>query len=521
MADARSAASSRTADAIGSVIVIGAGPAGLTAAYELTRLGVRTTVFDQDQRVGGLAQTASYKGFRFDIGGHRFFTKLPLVQALWRQMLGADFLKRPRLSRIYYGGKFFHYPLKATNTLGNLGVFTSLAVLVSYARAKVSPVHPVVSFEDWISNKFGRKLFEMFFKSYTEKVWGIPCNQISAEWAAQRIKGLSLRTALLNMIMGDRGRLWTKGSIKTLIGEFEYPRLGPGMMWEAFRDRIVAADGRVELGCRVVSLVHDGAKIVRVEIERDGQRTTHAADHVIATMPVRELASVLTPALPQEALDAANRLAYRDFVTVAIVVRQRDVFPDNWIYIHDPSVQVGRIQNFKNWSPEMVPDAAMTCLGLEYFCSEGDALWSLSDEAFVDLARREVVQIGLAAADAIVDGAVVRAKKAYPVYDAGYVDALNIVRRHLKPLANLQLIGRNGMHKYNNQDHSMLTAFLAVRNLLGERHDLWAVNADDEYHEELSDIEIGANAEAVELSDIRALAETQPRVPIRIESAKS
>jgi protoporphyrinogen oxidase len=498
MADPRSAASSRTADAIGSVIVIGAGPAGLTAAYELTRLGVRTTVFDQDQRVGGLAQTASYKGFRFDIGGHRFFTKLPLVQALWRQMLGADFLKRPRLSRIYYGGKFFHYPLKATNTLGNLGVFTSLAVLVSYARAKVSPVHPVVSFEDWISNKFGRKLFEMFFKSYTEKVWGIPCNQISAEWAAQRIKGLSLRTALLNMIMGDRGRLWTKGSIKTLIGEFEYPRLGPGMMWEAFRDRIV-----------------------RVEIERDGQRTTHAADHVIATMPVRELASVLTPALPQEALDAANRLAYRDFVTVAIVVRQRDVFPDNWIYIHDPSVQVGRIQNFKNWSPEMVPDAAMTCLGLEYFCSEGDALWSLSDEAFVDLARREVVQIGLAAADAIVDGAVVRAKKAYPVYDAGYVDALNIVRRHLKPLANLQLIGRNGMHKYNNQDHSMLTAFLAVRNLLGERHDLWAVNADDEYHEELSDIEIGANAEAVELSDIRALAETQPRVPIRIESAKS
>jgi protoporphyrinogen oxidase len=237
-------------------------------------------------------------------------------------------------------------------------------------------------------------------------------------------------------------------------------------------------------------------------------------------MPVRELVSVLTPALPTCALEAANRLAYRDFVTVALVIRQRDVFPDNWIYIHDPSVQVGRIQNFKNWSPEMVPDTSMTCLGLEYFCSEGDALWALSDEAFLDLARREIVAIGLASAEAIVDGTVVRAKKAYPVYDSGYADALDVVRRHLKPLTNLQLIGRNGMHKYNNQDHSMLTGFLAVRNLLGERHDLWAINADDEYHEEISDIEIGANAEAVELSDIRAMAETQPRVPIRIEREK-
>ena len=370
---------------VGPVVVIGAGPAGLTAAYELTHLGVPTTVFEQDTQVGGLARTIDYKNFKFDIGGHRFFTKVRLVQNLWRLMLGPDLLKRPRLSRIYYQGKFFHYPLKAANTLANLGVLTSGAVLASYLWAKASPTSPEVSFEDWISNRFGRRLFNIFFKSYTEKVWGIPCDQISAEWAAQRIKGLSLRTALINMLLGER-QASSNGHIKTLIGEFEYPRLGPGMMWEAFQDHIEARGGKIELGTKVVGLVHGGSRVTHVVVEKDGKTTTHEAAHVIATMPIRELLGSFTPALPRAAQEAANRLKYRDFVTVALILNQRDVFPDNWIYVHDPSVKVGRIQNFKNWSPEMVPDESMTCLGLEYFCSEGDELWTLSDEAFIDLA---------------------------------------------------------------------------------------------------------------------------------------
>src|SRR5262245_37716595 len=428
-------------------------------------------------------------------------------------MLGPDLLKRPRLSRIYYRGKFFHYPLKAANTLSNLGVFTSSAVLASYLWAKAAPTRPEVSFEDWISNRFGRRLFEMFFKSYTEKVWGIPCDQISAEWAAQRIKGLSLRTALVHMLLGER-HASSNGHIKTLISEFEYPRFGPGMMWEAFQAHIEARGGNVELGTKVVGLVHDGARVTHVVVEKNGQTSTHEAAHVIVTMPIRELLATFTPPLSRDAQDAANRLKYRDFITVALIVKQRDVFPDNWLYIHDPAVKVGRIQNFKNWSPEMVPDESMTCLGLESFCREGDELWTLSDEAFIDLARREVASIGLVHPEAIVDGKVVRVRKAYPVYDAGYVDALAVVRHHLSPLQNLQLVGRNGTHKYNNQDHSMLTAMLAVRNLFGEQHDIWGVNADDEYHEEIPDMEFDTSEHD---GDLRHLSETQPLVPIRVQ----
>jgi protoporphyrinogen oxidase len=352
----------------------------------------------------------------------------------------------------------------------------------------------------------------MFFKSYTEKVWGIPCHEIGAQWAAQRIKGLSLRTALLNMLLGERGP--SSDRVKTLIGEFEYPRLGPGMMWEAFQQRIEAAGGRVELESRVVQMQHNGELVTNVVVERGGERVAYKPSHVISTMPVRELIAAFDPPLPDLVREAANRLKYRDFVTVALIVQQRDVFPDNWIYVHDPSVRVGRIQNFKNWSPEMVPDEETSCLGLEYFCSEGDDLWTLSDPAFLDLARRELAAIGIVSADAVVDGTVVRMRKAYPVYDSGYAEALDVVRRHIGRLGNLQLVGRNGTHKYNNQDHSMLTAILAVRNLLGEEHDLWAVNADEEYHEELADIALGPEEGAA--SDVRRLASTQPIVPIRI-----
>jgi protoporphyrinogen oxidase len=478
------------------VVVIGAGPAGLTAAYGLTRRAVPTIVFDQDHQVGGLAKTVVYKGFRFDIGGHRFFTKVSMVRDIWHELLGDDLLRRPRLSRIFYRGRFFDYPLRAANVLVNLGPFTSAAVLASYLRACLAPIRPERSFEDWICNRFGRRLFEMFFRSYTEKVWGIPCSEIAAEWAAQRIKGLSIRTATLGML-----RLSTNGRIKTLIHEFEYPRLGPGMMWEACRDRIERGGGRVELGARVVELRHDGNRVHGVLVERNGERRLQPASHVISTMPVRHLVSRMSPPAPPGAQSAGDRLRYRDFLTVALIVDEPRVFPDNWIYVHDPSVRVGRVQNFKNWSPEMVPDPAFTCLGLEYFCSSGDDLWSMDDEALVALAARELDEIGLVRADRIVDGTVVRVNKAYPVYDGGYREALAEVRAWIAGFSNLQTVGRNGMHKYNNQDHSMLTAHLAVENLLGERHDLWSINADEEYHE---------------AAEVRALAASQPLVPRRV-----
>jgi len=480
------------------VVVIGAGPAGLTAAFDLTRRGVPTVVFDQDDQVGGLAKTVVYKGFRFDIGGHRFFTKVSSVRDLWHELLGDDLLRRPRLSRIYYGGRFYDYPLKAANVLVNLGPLTSAAVLASYARACASPIRPERSFEDWICNRFGRRLFDMFFKGYTEKVWGMPCSAIGAEWAAQRIKGLSLWTAALSMLGGNGN-----GDIRTLVHEFEYPRLGPGMMWEACRHRIERAGGRVTLGSRIVGVQHDADRVTSVVVEQSGERRRQPASHVISTMPVRHLVKAMSPVAPRDVQAAADRLKYRDFLTVALIVNQASVFPDNWIYVHDPSVRVGRIQNFKNWSPEMVPDPRLTCLGLEYFCSQGDELWSMDDADLVALATREVETIGLVRPGRVIDATIMRVHKAYPIYDDGHVTALARARAWLARLANLQLVGRNGMHKYNNQDHSMLTALLAVENVCGARHDLWTINADEAYHEE---------------ADVRALARSQPLVPQRIPS---
>ncbi|WP_052263260.1 NAD(P)/FAD-dependent oxidoreductase [Geobacter pickeringii] len=473
------------------VVVLGAGPAGLTAAYELSRRGVPTVLLEQDRQVGGLARTVVYRGYRFDIGGHRFFTRQAIVRGLWQTMLGDDLLVRPRLSRIYYGGKFFDYPLKPLNALRNLGITESVAVLGSYLWRKLFPIRPEASFADWVTNRFGGRLYRMFFKSYTEKVWGIPCHTIGAQWAAQRIRGLSLRTAIVNMFFPRRHQRRGE-TIKTLIDEFLYPRLGPGMMWEAFREAIAGQGGTISLGSRVTRLLHDGERIVAVEGKRDGEPFAWTVSGVISTIPLRHLIHALRPLPPDAVLAAADRLKYRDFLTVALIVDVAELFPDNWIYVHDETVRVGRIQNFKNWSPAMVPDGTKTCLGMEYFCAEGDDIWAMADADLVALATRELAAIAITVPEKVVDGTVVRMPKAYPVYDEGYHEAFETVKGYLERFANLQVAGRNGMHRYNNMDHSMLTAILAVRNIFGERHDLWGINADDEYLEAGWDMEINS-----------------------------
>ena len=491
------------------VVIMGAGPAGLTAAYQLMQAGIAFTVLEKDAVVGGISRTVCYKGYSFDIGGHRFFTKVEAVDQMWHEVLcDADFLRRSRLSRIYYNGKFFYYPLRAWNALVGLGVWNSLLILASYVKARIAPIKPEDTFEAWVSNRFGKRLYRTFFKTYTEKVWGIPCSEITAEWAAQRIKGLSLFSAIKNALIRRQSADKSK-VIKTLIDAFDYPKKGPGMMWEAVQDLMREAGYAVTTNSPVQKIHWEPGRVKSVQIDSQGIRKDVCGTHFLSTLPVRELIQKLDPAPPPSVLAAAEQLHYRDFITVALIIDNADLFPDNWIYIHDPRVKVGRIQNFKNWSPEMVPDAGKTCLGLEYFCFEGDGLWTMSDEQLLELAGQELVTMGLARTEEIADGTVVRMPKAYPVYDSTYREALAKVREFLKPLANLQLVGRNGMHKYNNQDHSMLTAMLAVKNILGGEHNLWDVNVDHDYHEEVTSSEEAAQA--------RALASTQPRVPERIK----
>ena len=474
-------------------LIVGAGPAGLTAAYVLAGNGKPVLVLEKDAQVGGIARTVEYKGFRFDIGGHRFFTKVGPINDLWRTVMGGEMLKRPRLSRIYYGGKYFDYPLKPVNALRGLGVVNAVRIVLSYVWSRIRPVTPEVSFEDWVSNRFGRRLYETFFKTYTEKVWGIPCHTIGAQWAAQRIKGLSLWTAVVNMLF-RRFSQPKSAVIKTLIEQFDYPRLGPGQMWEAFEKQVTAMGGVVALQSDVERLIVEGGRVVAAEYRRNGQIEHVDVEAVISTMPLRQLVSSISPPAPAEVRAAAARLNYRDFLTVALVIDQEDVFPDNWIYIHDPGVKLGRIQNFKNWSPDLVPDPSKTCLGLEYFCFEGDGLWTMTDAELVALGRREIGLLKLADPAKVIDGTVVRMPKAYPVYDQGYEQALGVVRSWIDGIANLQVAGRNGMHKYNNQDHSMMTALLAARNILGlGTYDPWKVNTDAEYHE-AGESNLGANA---------------------------
>jgi len=469
------------------VVCIGAGPAGLTAGYLLAKNKVPALVLEADPLyVGGLSRTVNYKGFLFDIGGHRFFSKAKEIEDLWSELLPADMLERPRSSRIYYRRRFFSYPLKPFEALIKLGIFESAACALSYFKARLFPVPNPQNFEEWVSNQFGRRLFNIFFKTYTEKVWGMSCKEISADWAAQRIKGLSLASAIWNALAPKNRPRDRSKVIKTLIDTFRYPRKGPGMMWEAAARRIEDLGGQVRLGCRVNALYYQAPSgNYRVCYETpQGKVECVESDQVISSAPLRDLADILHPKL--KSLEAANCLKYRDFITVALIVKDRRVFGDNWIYIHDPDVKVGRIQNFKSWSPEMVPDPALCCYGLEYFCFAGDGLWDSPDQALIELAKSELSTLGLAAREDILDGCVVRQEKAYPVYDAGYAQHVEQVRQEIeRDYPGLHLVGRNGMHKYNNQDHAMMTAMLTVANIIEGRplYDVWRVNQDAEYHE--------------------------------------
>jgi protoporphyrinogen oxidase len=484
------------------VVIIGAGPAGLTAAYELSKSSVHSVVLEKGSVVGGLSRTADYKGYLFDIGGHRFFTKVSLVDRMWHEVLGADFITRPRMSRIYYKSKFFQYPLEPMNALMGLGIFESFLCGLSYVRAKLFPEKPEENLEAWVSNRFGNRLFKTFFKTYTEKVWGIPCREIQAEWAAQRIKGLSFTSMIWNALRPKRKQS-RQEVIKTLIHEFEYPRRGPGMMWTKTKEIVEDRGSRVVFQAPVESICWEPGRVKA--IRAGGQ--AYSGDHFISSMPIRELIECLDPAPPEHVRRAADDFRYRDFLTVAVMVRGKDLFPDNWIYVHDPNVAVGRIQNYSNWSPEMVPEPDMSCLGLEYFCFEGDGLWTTPDAELVALAKKELGTLGLVDPKNIVDGTVLRIEKAYPIYDGTYRRGLAAVREFLATVPNLQLVGRNGMHRYNNQDHSMLTAMLAARNILGARYDLWQVNVEADYHEEGS---------MVTEEELKAMDASQPIVPRRV-----
>jgi protoporphyrinogen oxidase len=468
---------------------MGAGPAGLTAAYELAKHGVAVTVLEKDERfVGGLARTVEYRGYRFDIGGHRFFSKNQEIEDLWTEILGTEMRECARLSRIYYRGRYFAYPLKVGNALRNLGSVETVRCVASYAWARVRPVRRPKSFEDWVSNQFGRRLFEIFFKTYTEKVWGIPTSELSADWAAQRIKGLDMAALVRSTLRWrrpdasrneDRSRV-----IRTLIDRFRYPRLGPGQMWEHVSGLLPSRGGRVLLGRAVVTVRHSGGRVRGVRTE--GGEEFEGTDFV-STLPIRELVAALDPPAPPEVRHAASSLSYRDFLTVALIVDRPGLFPDNWIYVHEPGVRVGRIQNFGAWSEDMLADPRRCCLGLEYFCFEGDGLWSAPDGELVARARRELAQLGMAREEEVVDGTVVRMAKAYPVYDDAYREHLEVIRSWLESeLPNLHLCGRNGLHRYNNQDHSMMTALVVARNIAqGLDLDPWKVNGDAEYIEEV------------------------------------
>ncbi|GDX78302.1 hypothetical protein LBMAG42_01130 [Deltaproteobacteria bacterium] len=466
--------------------MLGAGPAGLAAAHALVARGGGVDVLEASGAVGGISRTIEKDGYYFDLGGHRFFTRFDEVQALWESVLGDDLLVRPRLSRIFYNGRFFDYPLRATNALRNLGLVESARCVASFGRARLRPRGAERNFEEWVSNRFGDRLFDIFFRSYTEKVWGIPTTEIGPEWASQRIKNLDLGAAILSALPARlRPR---RAVVPSLIETFHYPKTGPGLMYERMRAQVEARGGGVHLRAPVVRVERTGFRVDRVvTADREGVETTWAADEVLSSVPLTLLVQMLSPAAPDAVLHAARQLTFRNLLSVNLIVDHPDLFPDNWIYVHAPELKVGRIQNFKNWSAAMVPDASKTSLGLEYFCSDDEELWRMDDAALVALGTAELRSTGLLRGAEVIGGSVARAPKAYPVYKRGYQAHLDVLVDYVRRFENLQAMGRYGMFKYNNADHSILTAILAVENLYGADHDLWRVNTDTEYHEIRSD----------------------------------
>jgi protoporphyrinogen oxidase len=517
-----------------TALLIGAGPAGLTAALEfLRRSEIHPIVLEASHEIGGISRTIRHNGNRIDIGGHRFFSKSDRVMNWWMDLMppeatadaehalrhqnkqrtikttgpGASpettdlvMLVRPRKSRIYFLRRFFDYPIKLTgDTLGKLGLVRTLKIGVSYLIARLFPRKVEKSLEDFLVNRFGRQLYLTFFKSYTEKVWGVPCESISAEWGAQRIKGLSLTTAILHFLKKAFASkkdeaIQQKGTETSLIEKFLYPKYGPGQLWEHAADQIREQGGEILLGWRATRLFVEGETITAVEAVSDtGQRRRFSADYVFSTMPVRELVDAMDTPIPGEVREVSDGLQYRDFITVGLLVdhltvREADGGPlkDNWIYIQEPDVLVGRLQIFNNWSPYMVADPSKTWIGLEYFCYQTDALWKMADEDLKKFAIAEVEKIGILRACDVTDAHVVRVPKTYPAYFGTY-DRFHIIREFLDRFHNLYLVGRNGMHKYNNQDHSMLTAMTAVDNIIAgvqDKGNVWSINTEMEYHEE-------------------------------------
>jgi protoporphyrinogen oxidase len=478
-----------------SVAVIGAGPAGLTASYLLAKSGLRPDIWESDPTyVGGISRTVIYKGFRFDIGGHRFFSKSREIEDLWSEIMPKDMIVRERLSRILYKNKYYQYPLEAAQVIHNLGKREALLCVGSYLKRKIMPVKNISNLEDWVTNQFGARLYRTFFKTYTEKVWGMSCRNISADWAAQRIKGLSLSKAawssLFSSSMPPPSSSERLDVIKTLITSFRYPRLGPGMMWETAAAKIKQLGGTLHMNSRVTALRQDqttGHWSLSVRKGQDSEVHEYGPyQHVVSTAPLTGVVAGIQPPLPPSVLAAAASLRYRDFILVALILRPQQFFPDQWLYIHDPDLLVGRIQNFANWSPDLVPNPELACYGMEYFCSSSDHFWALSDQELIQLATNELHALNLAQPKDVSDGCVVRQPKAYPVYGTDYEKTVAIIRDAFAThCPGLHQIGRNGMHKYNNQDHSMMTAVLAAKNIIANDalYDPWNVNQDAEYLE--------------------------------------
>lgn len=467
---------------MGDCVVVGAGPAGMACAYALAERGKTSVVIDKNDAPGGLCRTIDFSGYLFDIGGHRFISKSQEMNRIWQEVLGGDMLRVKRLSRIYYRNKYFDYPLSFMNTFLNLGFVDSVMCVASYFNHKYFRKGEEDSLDGWITKRFGKRLFDIFFKSYSEKVWGVSCQNISADWAKQRIRGLSLRVAVQNAILSMEGK-----APKTLCEEFYYPRTGPGGFYKKLEKRIVSSSGVVfRQNKSTVKIRHSGGRVTALEVRdcRDASGQSIPVEYLFSTMPLAELVSSLDPSPPDPVMAAGKRLKSRSFVTVNVILDRPYIFSDQWLYIHSPEVKLARVQNYKNWSADMVKDPRRTSLGLEYFCSEKDEFWALNDVDLINYALEDLEKVKIAYRKSLISAFVVRCPNAYPIYHLGYENDLLIVRNYLETFSNLQTFGRGGSFRYDNSDRAFLSGLYAAGNFLGEtKCDLWNFDISDEYLE--------------------------------------